>query len=84
MLAELCAETSSIDLQDWLTLITPEMADISETSQEWWELVLQEAKAWYDKYMQEAPLKRLAMVPTKGESESPSGEEWKERQSRCW
>ena len=45
-LAELSAETSN--LQDWLTLITPTMADISETSQEWWELVLQEAKAWYD------------------------------------
>ena len=70
MLAELNAETSSIDLQDWLTLITPAMSDLSETSQEWWELVLQEAKRWYGDYMQETPLKRLTMVPKVGESQS--------------
>ena len=70
MLAELNAETSSIDLQDWLTLITPAMSDLSEASQEWWELVLQEAKRWYGDNMQEAPLKRLTMVPKVGESQS--------------
>ena len=64
MLPELSADTGPIDLQDWLTMVGPVMADLSDTSQEWWELMLRHTKKWYDKYMTEPPLQRLLLTPT--------------------
>ena len=64
MLPELSADTGPIDLQDWLTMVGPVMADLSDTSQEWWELMLKYTKKWYDKYMTEPPLQRLLLTPT--------------------
>ncbi|CAJ1452728.1 unnamed protein product [Effrenium voratum] len=64
MLPELSADTGPIDLQDWLTMVGPVMADLSDTSQEWWELMLKHTKKWYDKYMTEPPLQRLLLTPT--------------------
>ena len=64
MLPELSADTGLIDLQDWLTMVGPVMADLSDTSQEWWELMLKHTKSWYDKYMTEPPLQRLLLTPT--------------------
>ena len=40
------------------------MADLSDTSQEWWELMLKHTKSWYDKYMTEPPMQRLLLTPT--------------------
>ena len=64
MLPDLSADTGPIDLQDWLTMVGPVMADLSDTSQEWWELMLKHTKSWYDKYMTEPPMQRLLMTPT--------------------
>ena len=48
-------------------MVGPVMADLSDTSQEWWELMLKYTKKWYDKYMTEPPLQsvqRLLLTPT--------------------
>ena len=65
MLPELSADTGPVDLQHWLTMVGPMMADLSDTSQEWWELMLRHTKKWYDKYMTEPPLQRLLLTPTR-------------------
>ena len=63
-LQEWAAGTAPIDLNDWLVLIEPIMADLTPTSQEWWEILLQESREWYDFHMKKTPLERLSHHPT--------------------
>ena len=37
-------DSAPIDLADWLTLIEPAMTDLSDSSGQWWELVVDEAR----------------------------------------
>ena len=46
------SDTAPIDLADWLTMIEPAMTDLSDSSGEWWELVVGEARRWYCQYIQ--------------------------------
>ena len=62
-LPEWNAETAPIDFNDWMLCIQPYMADLTATSGEWWELMVQSARAWYNDHMQLAPLARLTHVP---------------------
>lgn len=62
-LAEWSAGTAPIDLNDWLVLIEPIMADLTPTSQEWWEVLLGEARAWYDSHVKKSPVERLTHEP---------------------
>ena len=62
-LAEWSAGTAPIDLNDWLVLIEPIMADLTPTSQEWWEVLLREARAWYDSHVKKSPVERLTHEP---------------------
>jgi len=55
--------TAPIDLNDWMVLIEPVMADLTQTSQAWWELLLAEARSWYDAHVKKTPLERLAHDP---------------------
>lgn len=43
-------DTSPIDLADWLTMIEPAMTDLSDSSGEWWDLVIGESKRLYTNY----------------------------------
>ena len=53
------SETSPIDYADWLLLLHPIMADLSPTSETWWEEVVKVAKDWYVSHMAKTPLDRL-------------------------
>ena len=62
-LGEFSPENGPIDLGDWFTIIHPLMSDLSDSSMEWWDLLLKEAREWYEEYMKEIPLNRVNMVP---------------------
>ena len=66
-LPEWSASSAPIDLNDWLVLIEPIMADLTASSQEWWETLLSEARKWYDSHMKRTPLERLTHHPTPSE-----------------
>lgn len=75
-LPDWAAGTAPIDLNDWLVLIEPIMADLTPTSQEWWEVLLQESREWYDHHMSKTPMERLSHEP------SPSPDLARKRWSR--
>ena len=56
--------TGPIDLNDWLALIEPIMADLTATSGEWWDRLQKECRQWYQDHMALNPLDRLAHEPT--------------------
>ena len=56
------ADSAPIDLADWLTLIEPAMTDLSDSSGQWWELVVDEARKWYSHYIHLRPLQRATCV----------------------
>ena len=62
-LGEFSPENGPIELGDWFTIIHPLMSDLSDSSMEWWDLLLKEAREWYEEYMKEIPLNRVNMVP---------------------
>jgi len=51
-LAEWNAMTGPIDVGDWLALIEPMMSDLASTSSEWWQTLMSEAYAWYQRHLQ--------------------------------
>ena len=55
-------DSAPIDLADWLTLIEPAMTDLSDSSGQWWELVVDEARKWYSHYIHLRPLQRATCV----------------------
>ena len=73
--------TAPIDLNDWLVLIEPVMADLTQTSQEWWEMLLLEAKKWYDAHVSKTPLERLAHEPEP--SKELSQKKWSRLEKRA-
>ena len=58
-LPEWSPESSPIDYADWLLLLQPIMADLSTTSETWWEEVVRVARSWYEDHMAKTPLERL-------------------------
>ncbi|CAK9113587.1 unnamed protein product [Durusdinium trenchii] len=62
-LAEWNQESAPIDYADWLLLLQPIMADLSESSEAWWEETLRTAKEWYSQHMAKTPLDRLSHAP---------------------
>ena len=58
---------SSLLFSDWIHNSKPPLSDISDTSEELWEGVLQEASAWYARYLQLDPLSRLVYQPEPSE-----------------
>ena len=53
-----------LEFSDWLHNSRPALADVSDSSEELWELVVQEAGIWYSEYLRKGPLDRLTMKPT--------------------
>ena len=48
---------------DWLTLSGPTMRDLSATSVQWWDQVLQAATDYYQAWLRATPVARLSMRP---------------------
>ena len=48
---------------DWLALITPMMKDLSGTSAQWWDGVMEESTRVYEQWLQSEPLTRLHLRP---------------------
>ena len=62
-LPEWKAETAPLDLTDWLLTIEPAMGDLSDTSQQWWEQMLQSARSWYIQHQEKSPLEKVKHKP---------------------
>ena len=54
-------ETSSVEVQDWLQLLQAPMADLSDSSHEWWHQVQAIAQKGYEQWASATPLERLSM-----------------------
>ena len=66
-LAEWSPSTGPIDLNDWLALIEPMMCDLTNSSGEWWKILMEEATQWYQRHMKLAPLDRVNHEPVASE-----------------
>ena len=53
------SQTGPLQLGDWLLLMSPVVADMSVSSQEWWEKMTREAETWYHRHMTLSPMERL-------------------------
>ena len=62
-LPEWRADSAPLDLTDWLLAIGPQMGDLSDNSQMWWEQVLSMVKEWYHDHMELSPLERVNHQP---------------------
>ena len=62
-LPEWRADSAPLDLTDWLLAIGPQMGDLSDNSQTWWEQVLSMVKKWYHDHMELSPLERVNHQP---------------------
>ena len=79
-LPEWTPDNAPVDLQDWLLLIHPQMSDLSSSSSEWWDLIIDAAKSWYKKHQQLKPIEKL-----KHEVEAPAAlmqKKWRRLEKR--
>ena len=58
-LPEWSMDSAPVDFADWLLLVHSQLSDLSESSGEWWEKTLEEAKKWYREHLQLRPLDKL-------------------------
>ena len=58
--------TSSVELQDWMEMIAPAMADLSNSSAQWWTKVRTLAEETYALWSRASPLQRLNVQPPLG------------------
>ena len=68
LLPEPVSESGPLDLGDWLMMVEPMMADLSDISGDWWVLMVEESRKWYRRYMAEDPIKRAEMSTEKPEA----------------
>ena len=58
-LPEWSSESAPVDFQDWLMLIDPQMSDLTASSSEWWNKVVNAARSWYQKHQTLKPIEKL-------------------------
>ena len=63
-LPEWSAQSGPIDFSDWMVLIEPSMSDLSNSSGEWWSLLVKESQDWYSQHLKLQPLDRVDHNPT--------------------
>ena len=61
-------ETSPVEVQDWPQLLQAPMADLSDSSHEWWGKIQEIATEGYRQWAQATPMERLAMRPPRDKS----------------
>ena len=59
-LGEWDATEGPLRMGDWLCMLEPLISDFTETSEEWWRLMMQEVMAWYRQHMALSPLDRVS------------------------
>ena len=59
-LAKWSCETGPIDFADWLLVLTPLISDLSASSEEWWNMNVEEAREWYRLHLSKTPFERLS------------------------
>ena len=57
------SEGAALQFGDWLTVAYPLMADLSSTSQFWWDGCLSAARELYEQWLVATPLERLRLRP---------------------
>ena len=62
-LKEVCADTSCVDVMDWMEVIDGPMSDLSDSSASWWRRVTTEANRAYTTWSLASPLERLQVAP---------------------
>ena len=67
-LPEWDASEAPLKLGDWLTLISPMVADLTSSAEDWWTLMLKEVGEWYQGHLAMSPLERTNHSPTRPES----------------
>ena len=55
--------TSQLQLGDWLLFMQPVIADLTATSDQWWDQTLKEVEKWYQAHQNMAPLDRVRHEP---------------------
>jgi hypothetical protein len=75
-LADWSPDTAPIDYNDWLLCLGPQMADLSPTSEQWWNVTVDAAREWYEQHQLLSPIARFTHQP------SPTPEMMQHRWSR--
>ena len=75
------AETSSIDIADWMEMLAAPMADLSDGSSVWWRLVREKAIEAYTRWSNAGPMEKLAIYPER--DDSLEGGRWSRVNSRA-
>ena len=63
VLHPLHGSTSQLQLGDWLLLVQPMVADLTTTSDIWWDRMMTEVEKWYQDHQAMAPLERVKHEP---------------------
>ena len=58
-LPERSSENAPVDFQDWVLIVSSQMADLSSTSATWWEKTMEVARQWYKDHQKMKPLEKL-------------------------
>ncbi|CAE7301732.1 RE1 [Symbiodinium sp. CCMP2592] len=67
-LPQVKAESSSIDIADWMEMLAAPMSDLSDGSAAWWRKVCEQATLAYQAWTDAGPMERLAIAPPKDPS----------------
>ncbi|CAE7708795.1 unnamed protein product [Symbiodinium sp. CCMP2592] len=67
-LPQVKAESSSIDIADWLEMLAAPMSDLSDGSASWWKKVCEQATKSYQAWTDAGPMDKLAISPPKDPS----------------
>ena len=67
-LPEVNQQTSSVDIMDWLEVITTTMQDLSDGSAEWWSRVRALAYEAYSRWTSASPVEKLSILPPREEA----------------
>ena len=80
-LPEWSVDSAPLDLGDWLLMLDPVMGDLSPTSHLWWQMLMEEARKWYERHQTLSPLDRVSHRPSP--SEELSGAKWMRLERRA-
>ena len=56
-------EQSALQFGDWITVVTPLVGDVAGHARGWWNGILRESAALYDKWLTSTPLERIRLRP---------------------